>query len=331
VSSVSPTDKTDARCLVEAAAWRTRLTDSDVETTPEFESWLQADDLHQKAWSRVQSSWLLIGEHQTAPELLDLRRTALANVRKTAGARWRQTVGARAGVFRKAAAGVVLLACAAAFATWYWQRADAYTTQTGERRIVTLADGSQVQLDSLTDLRVRYSAHARELTLLRGQARFDVAHDVERPFMVIAAGEKVVATGTAFNIDLHKSKLVVTLIEGRVVVLPQQAGRDVELQAGEQLSVSASGTSSVAPANIERSTAWQHGRLVFDDEPLSTVVEQVNRYARLPLVLTDESTAKLRISGVFSTRDIDGFVETLTHYLPVDADRRDGAIHLSHR
>ena len=226
----------------------------------------------------------------------------------------------------------------------YLQLPDTYSTQRGERRVVTLADGSQIQLDSSTDLRVRYSARARELTLLRGQARFDVAHDVERPFSVTAAGEKVVATGTAFNVDLHKSQLVVTLIEGHVVVLSRrtsallpiqpfrltpaapkvpnqgsQPGLGVELDAGEQLVVSAGGTSSIAPANIERSTAWQSGRLIFNDEPLSSVVEQVNRYARQPLVLADAATAGLRISGVFSTSDIDGFVDTLTHYLPVDA------------
>ena len=191
---------------------------------------------------------------------------------------------------------------------------------------------------------------------MSGQARFDVALDVERPFSLTAAGEKVVATWSAFNVDLHKSQVVVTLIEGHVVVLPKEpgvllpsqpsrptdtsaelrraadrSGRGVELAAGEQLVVYASGTSSIAPANIERTTAWQSGRLVFDDEPLISVVEQVNRYAREPLVVTDESTARLRISGVFSTDDIDGFVDTLTRYLPVDADRRDGAIRLSHR
>jgi transmembrane sensor len=107
--------------------------------------------------------------------------------------------------------------------------------------------------------------------------------------------------------------------------------RGIELDAGEQLIVSASGASSIASANIERSTAWQTGRLVLDNEPLSSVVETVNRYAREPLVLTDDSTARLRISGVFSTSDIDGFVDTLTRYLPVDADRRDGAIRLSQR
>jgi transmembrane sensor len=355
MSNVLPSDKTDTRYLVEAAAWRARLSESDRESTPEFESWLLADARHQAAWDRVQGPWEFIGEHQTSPELLELRRAALANARKAARTRWRAPAGGGRRLNLTLAAGVVLLACAALF-VWYLQLPDTYSTQRGERRVVTLVDGSQIQLDSSTDLRVRYSARARELTLLRGQARFDVAHDVERPFSVTAAGEKVVATGTAFNVDLHESQLVVTLIEGHVVVLPRrssallpiqpfrltpaapkvpnqgsQAGLGVDLDAGEQLVVSASGTSSITPANIERSTAWQSGRLIFNDDPLSSVVEQVNRYARQPLVLADAATAGLRISGVFSTSDIDGFVETLTHYLPVDEDRRDGVIRLSHR
>src|SRR6185437_8522028 len=69
----------------------------------------------------------------------------------------------------------------------------------------------------------RYTADARSLTLDRGQARFDVAHDVARPFSVTADGHKVVATGTAFDVDLLGPKLLVTLLKGHVVVLPRSA------------------------------------------------------------------------------------------------------------
>jgi transmembrane sensor len=249
---------------------------------------------------------------------------------------------------------------------------DVYRTQPGERRLVTLADGSRVQLDSSTELRVRFSARQRELSLTQGQARFDVAHDFQRPFSVAANGRTVVATGTAFNVDVLGEDLLVTLIEGRVVVLPNQtavlprvvsrssdegppaagvspggcdgslaggraatrrarSGTGIELKAGELLVVSAGGCTSIVQANVERATAWESGQLILENETLRSVVERVNRYSREVVVIADERVADLRISGVFRTDDVAGLVETLTLYLPIDADESDGSIRLSHR
>src|SRR3546814_14300232 len=96
---------------------------------------------------------------------------------------------------------------------------DLYRTVLGERRVVTLADGSTVSLDAASEVRVAYSERARELALVRGQARFDVAHDPRRPFAVQARDQRVVAPGTAFNVDLFGPQVLITLIEGHVPVL----------------------------------------------------------------------------------------------------------------
>ncbi len=334
--------KTPEGSLVEAAAWRLRLTESDQRSSPEFERWLIADPSHQVAWQRVQAPWSFIGEQQTSPELLELRRAALASARQTARLRWVVSTRPSTRILRLAAALIVGIA---GLLVWHFYMPDFYRTGMGERRVVTLADGSQVQLDSSTMLWVRYSAHARDLDLSRGQARFDVVHDVERPFSVTAGDQRVIATGTAFNVDLLGSNLLVTLIEGHVIVVPERAdpensprrakiraiARHIELDAGQELVVSAGGGASVLNANIERTTAWQSGQLVFDNEPLSSVIERVNRYSSLPLVLMDETTAQLRISGVFNAGDTSRFVDTLTRYLQVNADRRESSILLSRR
>jgi len=354
--------KTEARYLVDAAAWQTHLADNDLESTPEFEAWLEADLQHRSAWDQVQKSWEFVGQHAASPELLELRHRALADARDTARQRW--TLSGRP---RKATVGVALATAAAAaivgIVAWFINSADVYRTATGERRVVTLIDGSQVQLDSSTELHVHYTAHSRELALLRGQARFDVAHDIERPFVVAAGGRKVVATGTAFNVDLLGRNMFVTLIEGRVVVLPGtttdlnrvidqiahprtegeatapssqgvsslRADSGVELGVGQELVISAGGDSRIVEANVERTTSWQTGQLVFDNEVLTSVIERINRYSTKPLEINDERTGNLRISGVFSESDVPGFVETLTHYLPLRADVRDHVILLSHR
>jgi transmembrane sensor len=105
----------------------------------------------------------------------------------------------------------------------------------------------------------------------------------------------------------------------------------IELIAGQELVASADGTSHVSDTNIARVTSWQKGQLLFDDEPLTSVVERVNRYSAKPIVLTDDKIRELRISGVFDTNDIPGFITTITHYLPLSATTRQNSIDLAHR
>jgi transmembrane sensor len=356
-------DKLTNKALVEAAAWCVHLSEAEVQTTPDFEAWLQADSAHGEAWARVEPNWNIFKTHTTAPEVLALRRVALADAHNVARQRWASSEGlagltakrtTKRLLFTLASAASILVAAS----VWYFVRPDVYRTHIGEQRVVALADGSKVQLDSATELSIDYSSHERNLTLSRGQARFDVAHDGARPFIVTAGAKKVVATGTAFNVDVLGSRVLVTLIEGEVLVLPRNstnlsqsiaafaqsrldsnlatrsvnaANGNIELFAGQELVASADGTSRVSGTNVTRVTAWQKGQLLFDDEPLSSVVERVNRYATKPIVVTDDSIRELRISGVFDTNDIPAFITTITHYLPLSATMRQNTIELTHR
>jgi len=318
--------------LLEAAEWRLRLTEAGLESCAQFEAWLASDPQNAAAWDEIQAPWEYLGAQATSPELIELRRAALAHAQETNRSRWARPVRF-AGVKAFAAAAVIVVA--AVGAAWFWGQSqpDTYRTSAGERRVVTLADGSQIALDSQSEVSVRYSAHARELTLARGQARFNVAHDVERPFSVAARGYKVIATGTAFNVDLFGPSLLVTLIEGHVVVLSDKTSAPIPVSdVGGQLALSPTAPPSVAHVNVERATLWENGEIAFENDPLSTVVARLNRYARHPVVIADSSTSELRISGVFHTGDIDGFVSTIVSYLPVDARKDpDGATVLTRR
>jgi transmembrane sensor len=324
--------------LAEAAAWRVRLAENDREASPELAAWLAEDARNAEAWQRVQDPWTLFAEHATSPEIIDLRCRALAHAHEAGRGRWvrskRFASAHRLGI----AAGILILAIGGLL-VWD-QQPDVYSTHAGERRVVTLVDGSQIALDSRSEVKVRYSAHARELTLASGQARFDVAHDVERPFSVIADGHKVIATGTSFNVDLFGPTLLVTLIEGHVVVSSaptfiRPASTDIphiNLDAGEQVVFSPKAPPSVAHVNLGQATAWENGEVVFENDPLPIVVARINRYARHGVVIADTQTAELRISGVFHTGDIEGFVSTIAAYLPVRADKSaDGTTRLTHR
>jgi transmembrane sensor len=345
--------------LIEAAAWRTRLAEAHGEHIQELDTWLAQGPQNREAWRAVQTPWEFLGEHAASPGIIRLRRAALAHAHDAGRDQWTRLRRFRLPAALGTAAAVLMLAIASLL-IWQTQRFDVYSTRAGERRVVTLTDGSQIALDSQSEVRVRYDAHARELTLARGQARFDVAHDLERPFSVTADGHKVVATGTAFNVDLLGSDLLVTLIEGHIVVLPQNVearlGADpsaaapersrqpaggtsrsgstsrIVLDAGEQLVISPRAPPNVTHVNVDRATAWENGELVFDNEPLSTVVTRVNRYGAHQIVISDEQTSSLRISGVFHAGDVDGFVSTIVSYLPVGAQEGgDGSVRLSSR
>jgi transmembrane sensor len=326
--------------LEEAAAWRVRLAEQDVQGSLEFSAWLAADARNAAAWQQVQDRWSLFSEHATAPEVIELRCEALAHAHEAGRGRWvrskRFAIAHSLGI-----AAAILVVAVGGLLVWTRQP-DVYSTRAGERRVVTLLDGSQIALDSRSEVRVHYSPHARELTLASGQARFDVAHDVERPFTVTADGHKVIATGTSFNMDLFGPSLLVTLIEGHVIVAstPGSAALArididiprIDLDAGEQVVFSPQAPPSVARVNLGQATAWENGEVVFENDSLSTVVARINRYARHGVVIADTQTSQLRISGVFHTGDIDGFVNTIVDYLPVRADKTgDGTTHLAHR
>ena len=335
---MSETD--DISRLTHAAAWRVRLAENDLDGCPELSAWLAADARNAAAWQRVQDDWALFAEHASSPEILTLRSEALAHAREAGRDRWvrsrRFAITHRLGI-----AAAILLLAVGGLLVWMRQP-DVYATGAGERRVVTLADGSQVALDSRSEVSVQYSAHARELTLTKGQARFDVMHDIERPFSVTADRHKVIATGTSFNVDLFGPSLLVTLIEGRVVVsstvplvdlskIDTSPGR-ITLDVGEQVVFSPQAPPKVARVNLGQASAWENGEVMSDNDSLSTIVERINRYAQHPVVITDEQTAELRISGVFHTGDVEGFVTAIATYLPVHAEKEaDGTIRLTHR
>ena len=331
---------TDA-VLAEAAGWRVRLHELGVLTTQELEAWRASSPEHEAAWVQVEAPWRYLGDQATAPELIAVRGATLERARREGRARWRDRRASPFGRVATAAAAGVLLVVAGA--VYVHQLPATYRTSTAERQVVTLEDGSTVSLDSRSEVAVRYTKHARELTLVRGQGRFDVAHDIERPFSVVVADRKVLATGTSFDVDLVGSQVMVTLIEGHVVVLDRQdaeiedAGSSlprggVTLEPGERLVTAKNARPSVQRVSVERATAWQAGYLVFKDETLASAVERVNRYARNPVLISDPSAAPLRLSGVFREGDTSAFIDSVTRYLPIEGQMHDdGSVELRRR
>jgi transmembrane sensor len=225
-----------------------------------------------------------------------------------------------------AAAALLIAAGAGTYYLWFADPMHSYQAAMGERRAVTLTDGSHLLLDSNTEVAVRYSNNMRALTLTKGRARFDVAHDAARPFAVSAGAETVIAVGTAFDVELRASKVLVTLIHGRVVIKGVsdasdhrgQTGAPVQLSPGQQLIVSTGGRPTIAAADFAVTQAWEAGHLVFRRQPLDDAAEQFSRYMLHPIIV-DPSAASFRLSGVFNTGDTKSFVSAVTELYPVEA------------
>ncbi|MBG0811556.1 FecR domain-containing protein [Methylosinus sp. H3A] len=193
-----------------------------------------------------------------------------------------------------------------------------FRTATGETLVVGLPDGSKVQLGAKSALAVNYAAGKRELTLLEGEAFFDVATDAARPFVVAAAGGTVTALGTAFDIALEETGARVTVAEHKVSVASR--GERTLVEEGRQ-----SGFGPVAPTSapvavaVQDATAWRRGKLIFVDRPLGEVVDILARYHRGYVLIPSAAVRKLRVTGVFDAADPIGALRAIESSLDLDA------------
>jgi transmembrane sensor len=202
-------------------------------------------------------------------------------------------------------AAAVLMAASIAFFLFFdeallFLRSD-YHAGIGETKEVTLEDGSRIALAAESAIALRYGAHERGLTLLGGEAWFEVAPDPSRPFVVNAGGGTVTALGTAFDIALDGAAARVIVAQHKVLVASH--GEKVVVEEGQASAFSRGAVTPPAPVDVARGVAWRRGKLIFDDRPLGEVVAVLQRYWRGRVFFADASLRSRRVSGVFSAGD----------------------------
>jgi transmembrane sensor len=203
-----------------------------------------------------------------------------------------------------------------------------YRTGIGERSGIVLPDGSVATLDTDSQLRVAYSSSERAVYLVEGQALFEVAKGKPLPFQVYAAGQRITAVGTTFNVRIKGDQVQVSMVEGVVNVRPIQAvaraGNPVQeltLRAGESLTTQPQEPAVVKPVDTSQVATWRGGLLVFEDEKLSDAVAEINRYTDKPIRLADRSIGEYRVTGVFKTNDPAHFAAAMSEVFPVEVER----------
>ena len=218
-----------------------------------------------------------------------------------------------------------------------------YRTGIGEQRSITLEDGSLAQLNTDTKVNVEFDQRHRRLDLVRGEALFEIVHDESRPFLVYAGANVIHVLGTAFVVKLKQDQLELTIKEGRVELKSLQSesrDRQVPDAAAPGTLVEAGQTAIIGHENrvlrpttreeIERKLAWREGLLVFSGEPLSYVVEEINRYVPVKFIITDTELSSLRIGGRFRIGNTAAMIEVLEMGFGVNIRRAgDDLVYLS--
>ena len=293
---------------MEAAAALLARVQSGSAAPAEVEAWLDADPAHAVAFARVEAAW------ERAERLKAMPHAAEEPVFQVTR---RMAAGLAVGVLGLGAAG-----------GWLMTRNPVEITARGERRTVSLPDGSRVELNTDSRIAIAYSDTRRDIVLTRGEALFEVAKDPARPFVVQAGEAQVRAVGTAFNIRMREKVVELTVTEGVVAVDERAAAapRQVSEGKGAVIATGAVAEVNLAPEVLRRRLLWRDGVVEFEGDTLEQAATEFNRYNDRRLVVADPQVASIRVGGRFGTHEVDRFLVALQAGFPVRAVPGEGDI-----
>lgn len=330
--------------LEEACGWFIDCNEAELDAAARenFNQWLLRSPEHVRAYLEIASTWEqssnLTGSHNCDVPALVAAAVSESNVfaltPRTSGPETLNTERPRKRGKRPwrlfVATAAAATAAAALLAIAFMSRYSTYTTRIGEQRSVVLDDGSEVELDTRSQLRVRYSHTERLVELVDGQAIFRVKAQTHRPFTVLSGGSRVRAVGTQFDVYQNGATTTVTVLEGRVAVTPA-AETPTLLSAGEQLAVTPKIAPHVTHADVATATAWTQRKLIFDEAPLSEVVAEFNRYNVRQILIADSQLAAYHIRGSFEAGNPDRLLQFLQDRFSADIETRSDVILISRK
>lgn len=297
----------------QALDWFTRscLGELSSEQEQERDQWRAQHPEHEQAYQALASTWKLADA---------LPKTAMHhwlrhNERQAALRARRKVLGWGGGALAMLSVGAILPL------VWPAQPlfTDVVASAKGQRREVMLPDGSKIVLNTDSEVAIAYYADKRELQFVRGEALFSVLHDVNRPFTVSSRELNVRVVGTQFSVRQDRNQTAVVVREGVVELFPNKAVAQtgVRLSAGYAVSASATTIGNPQPVAVESVLAWQRGRLVFQDNSLTEVVRELNRYMAQPIQVQDKVLGRMRVSGTVSVESPEAILDILPRIAPV--------------
>lgn len=305
----------------QAALWLMDVRDNanwNAQDQAQLDAWLAQSHAHRIAYLRLEAAW------NRTHRLAALRAAppARTNSRKLLPL----MLGAVAALAVVAVLGVRGMALQSA-------PAKTYQTALGEHKTITLTDGSQIELNTNTVLRIA-ADNARKVWLDQGEAYFQIRHDAAHPFTVTVQGHRVVDLGTRFRIRQKKDRVEVALMEGRARF--ESADDSVRaypvfLSPGDVVVAKADSMSVLkkAPQELSNELGWRRGVLIFKHTALSDAAAEFNRYNTTKLVIADPAIARVEIGGTFPSGDVAAFARVARNLLKLHVDFKDKQVVIS--
>ena len=305
----------------EASIWLVRLDGGNLsdESRKELKRWLSADPRHSAALKAMTSIWddmdeVLVTNNNEST----LNNVTLWPILKP--------------IFEPFL--VAASICFVAIFIWFAMPVDVqkntYSTAVGQQFDATFDDGSVIHLNTNSIIETEFTDDKRIVKLIKGEALFEVAHDPNRPFIVYAGDRLVQAIGTKFVVHLESENIQVTVTDGKVKMSKVPLNKsltdinvldnttiekdDVYIVKGEKVTVGSDHSpkiSIIQPENMQRELSWLDGKLIFVNEELFDVIEEINRYLDVKIVLKDPSLHRIPISGRFDLTDSEALIEAI--------------------
>tara|TARA_B100000446_G_scaffold40601_2_gene36236 strand:- start:18048 stop:19043 length:996 start_codon:yes stop_codon:yes gene_type:complete len=285
-----------------------------------FQRWLAIDSEHQQAWQETETIW------QESQKLTSLGNTHAPKTGLPHNNRWS---------FARFTSGLALAASVVlAVALWLPNQDEthqgvSYHSELAQSRDIHLPEGSVVTLGADSRIELHLTEQERRITLVHGEAFFDVAKDRQRPFVVTSGNTQVSVLGTRFNLNTFNDRTKVNVQSGLVAVKNLTSNQQVELAPGERVVSHKAQLSPVSRVDAQKSGAWRNGLRVYFDTSLNDVVADFNRYSKRPLELSSDELGDLSLTAVFPTDDIDNMILSLSDVLPIIITEQQERILLS--
>jgi transmembrane sensor len=248
-------------------------------------------------------------------------------------------LGLRQRKLALSAAAALLFAVGGGLYLAFAPKGERYATPVGGLASVPMPDGSNVTLNTDSQIRIALTDTERRVELGHGEAFFEVSKDPKRPFVVRAGDKRVIAVGTKFSVRREGDDIEIVVTEGKVRVEDGAAGQDSRVGGSAEVFLTPGSIARADDAGVlvqrrtlpeaEEHLSWRTGWLMFRDLGLADAIAEFNRYSARKIVIQDPAIASLKIEGNFRATNVEAFVRLLESGFPVRAEVRADQILLT--
>jgi transmembrane sensor len=296
--------------MITARGWVVRLRSGDVsqDDIAAVNRWRAESVAHRRAFAQANAQWQLLRQaaNNVIAEVAVVRTPVRSPLTRRA---W---IG---GALAASVGGAIYLAARPPLELWpslAELRAD-YRTDVGEQRQIDVAENVSVELNTRTSVSAGVDSDTRGLTLVGGEIVVTTGRPaaLQQPFVIAAGSGRIRATRAMFDLRRDGDDVAVVCLDGNVRIA---CGKDaVDVGRGQRVDYGPDGLGDVKPSDGHAVDAWRKGLLVFENQPLSQVIAEINRYRRGRIVLTGARIDQLPLDATFRLDRIDDIVPKLAH------------------